>query len=262
MDPRETAQANATASATLLAALASGGVREVVFSPGSRSTPLVLAAARHPALRTWPVLDERVAGFLALGLARASGRPVALLCTSGSAGAHWLPALIEARQAHLPLIALTADRPPVLVGSGAGQTIDQRGLFGRFVAYDATLPVPGPGVPPAVFAAFAEDALLAGGPAHLNLPFDEPLWRPDAEAGPVAARAGLARAGHADLQVPETLVEFLEAGRRGVILAGPESVTGPEGAAALDALERRWAGRCWSRPRRARGSGPAIPPRV
>ena len=120
-----------------------GGVRHVVVCPGSRSAPLALAAAdAGPDLRTWVVLDERVAGFFALGLALESGRPAAVLVTSGSAGANLLPALVEAWAAAVPMVALTADRPWELHGFGAAQTMPQAGLFGRFVRTSESLPAP------------------------------------------------------------------------------------------------------------------------
>ena len=104
------------------------GLQQAVISPGSRSTPLTLALARHPAVESLPVLDERAAGFLALGLARRTRRPVVLLCTSGTAGANYLPAVIEAREAGVPLLVLTADRPPEMRDCASGQTIDQQKL--------------------------------------------------------------------------------------------------------------------------------------
>ena len=234
------AQANGRAAATLLGVLAQGGVQAVVFSPGSRSTPLVLAALAHPDLEAVPVLDERAAGFLALGMARASRRPVVLICTSGSAGAHWLPAVIEARQDHLPLILLTADRPPELVGSGAGQTIDQRRFFGAFVVAEAQLPSPEPGLATGVFAAFAEDALAAvvRGPVHLNVPFREPLWSPEVDYTPPAARPGFFGPAKISTEIHglEALATALAAARRGVIYCGPGD-DDPWGEAA-DALAR------------------------
>lgn len=113
----------------LMHGFADGGVTDVVISPGSRSTPLVLAAHHHPALACHDVIDERSAGFFALGQARVTQRPTLLVCTSGSAGAHYLPALVEARQAALPMLVLTADRPLELDRCGANQTIDQVKLF-------------------------------------------------------------------------------------------------------------------------------------
>jgi 2-succinyl-5-enolpyruvyl-6-hydroxy-3-cyclohexene-1-carboxylate synthase len=122
--------------------LARCGLQDVCIAPGSRSTPLTLAFYAHPNIRIHSHLDERSAGFFGLGLALAADRPVALLCTSGSAGANFFPAIIEAYMSQVPLLVLTADRPPELRHSGANQTIDQIKLFGDHVlwAVDAALP--------------------------------------------------------------------------------------------------------------------------
>src|SRR3954447_4954310 len=111
--------------------LARCGLRFAVTSPGSRSTPLVLCLAREDRLRALSLIDERCAAFFALGLAKASGVPAVLACTSGTAAANYLPAVVEAWEARVPLIVLTADRPPELRDIGAGQTIDQIKLYGR-----------------------------------------------------------------------------------------------------------------------------------
>jgi 2-succinyl-5-enolpyruvyl-6-hydroxy-3-cyclohexene-1-carboxylate synthase len=131
----------------LLDSLADAGVREVVISPGSRSTPFVHAAIRHPLLTTTDLIDERSAGFYALGQGRATGRPSVLLCTSGTAGANYLPAVIEAGMSHTPLVVLTADRPFELAGCAAPQTIDQVKLFGDHprAFFELGMPDPSPG---------------------------------------------------------------------------------------------------------------------
>jgi len=161
--------------------LARSGVEEVCVSPGSRSTPLAVTAATVEGLRLWSILDERSAGFFALGLAKASRRPVALVCTSGSALANYAPAVVEAHYAGVPLIVSSADRPPELREWGAGQTIDQVGFFGDRVRYFAELPIPTAGARMLRFAramgcrAVAEASGLRPGPVHLNWPFREPL---------------------------------------------------------------------------------------
>nr|WP_242518501.1 2-succinyl-5-enolpyruvyl-6-hydroxy-3-cyclohexene-1-carboxylic-acid synthase [Halochromatium roseum] len=171
-------------SLALLEGMMSAGLRDLVLSPGARSTPLLIAGQQLEAtgcLQLTPILDERSAAFFALGMARAQLRPVALLATSGSAPAHWYPAVIEAAEVGLPLLLLSADRPPRLRGWGANQTIDQTRLFGAFVRefHD-------PGLPQATAAALKAQRALGrrvalvssgqrAGPVHLNLPFDEPL---------------------------------------------------------------------------------------
>jgi len=115
--------------------LARCGLRAACTSPGSRSTPLVLSLARERRIRCFSHIDERCAGFFALGLAKASAAPVAVACTSGTAAAEYAPAVIEAHEARVPLIVLTADRPPELRDTGAGQTIDQVKLYGSAVKW-------------------------------------------------------------------------------------------------------------------------------
>ncbi|MGH7285972.1 MAG: thiamine pyrophosphate-binding protein, partial [Polyangiaceae bacterium] len=114
----------------LFSSLASAGVTDVVVSPGSRSTPFVVAAVREPTITCHSVIDERAAAFFALGQARITGRPSVLLCTSGTAAAHYLPAIIEAGSAFIPLLVVTADRPTELQECAAPQTIDQTKIYG------------------------------------------------------------------------------------------------------------------------------------
>ncbi len=218
-------------SLALLAGLVDGGLGHLVLSPGSRSTPLVLAAQRLPGIDLTPILDERSAAFFALGLARASRRPVALLCTSGSAAGHWLPAVIEAAESGVPLVLLTADRPPQLRGWGANQTIDQTRLFGSFVRefHDPGLPQRGATALKAMRALGRRAAAVASnphpGPVHINLPFPEPLVPREGCAEVPEHLPGLRASGPApgrrqvlDL-VPGSLAPLLRG--RGLICCGP-----------------------------------------
>ena len=173
--------------------LARCGLREACTSPGSRSTPLVLTLAREPRIRATSHLDERSGGFFALGLAKTSGRPVALACTSGTAAANYAPAVIEAREARVPLLVLTADRPPELRDLGAGQTIDQVKLYGSAAKWYLEVDEH-PATPERMrwmrqLACRAFWTSLDGrpGPVHLNFSLREPLVLdaplPDEEPG-------------------------------------------------------------------------------
>jgi 2-succinyl-5-enolpyruvyl-6-hydroxy-3-cyclohexene-1-carboxylate synthase len=168
-------------ASALIDGLVDAGLERLVLSPGSRSTPLVLAAQRHPALELIPVLDERSAAFFALGLARASRRPVGVICTSGSAPAHWLPAVVEANASAVPLVLMSADRPARLRPWGANQTVDQTRLFGAFVLefHDPGEPDDDPDSLKAMHALGARAAMVSSGrrsgPVHVNLSFPEPL---------------------------------------------------------------------------------------
>jgi 2-succinyl-5-enolpyruvyl-6-hydroxy-3-cyclohexene-1-carboxylate synthase len=188
-----------TAFAAVLAdELARCGLREVVVAPGSRSTPLAMAfweLERAGRVRLHVRIDERSASFTALGLAKGSGRPVAVLCTSGTAAANFHPAVIEADESAVPLLVLTADRPPELRGTGASQTIDQVKLYGSAVRWYAEAGVPErrPGMAgywrSLACRAWAHAAGALGtlpGPVHLNLPFRDPLV-PDDGSGPEAS---------------------------------------------------------------------------
>ncbi|MCP4040745.1 MAG: 2-succinyl-5-enolpyruvyl-6-hydroxy-3-cyclohexene-1-carboxylate synthase, partial [Gammaproteobacteria bacterium] len=127
------AELNLRWATALVDGLVSGGVKQVVISPGARSTPLTMACAIHVALRDWVHPDERSAAFFALGLIKGGGAPVAVVATSGSAPANWYPAVIEAGYGGYPLVLVSADRPAELQDCGANQTIDQNHLFGRQV---------------------------------------------------------------------------------------------------------------------------------
>jgi 2-succinyl-5-enolpyruvyl-6-hydroxy-3-cyclohexene-1-carboxylate synthase len=150
---------NSLWGSVLVETLARLGVRQAVISPGSRSTPLTVQFARHAQFEAIPVLDERSAAFFALGLARQSHRPVVLLCTSGTAGANYFPAVIEARESGVPLIVITADRPPEMRECRSGQTIDQQKLFGGYVNFYHELCVPEGSVPTCAVARRRSGAL-------------------------------------------------------------------------------------------------------
>ncbi|MGN8027911.1 2-succinyl-5-enolpyruvyl-6-hydroxy-3-cyclohexene-1-carboxylic-acid synthase [Microbacterium sp. 22242] len=200
--PPDGASPASEAAVRLLTGLVEQGVRDLVLSPGSRSQSLALAAvalARSGSVRVHVRVDERVAGFTALGLARESRAPAALICTSGTAAAGYLPAVMEAFHSGVPMILLTADRPPELRGVGANQATIQPGMYRAWVRLGVDAPVP-EDADPTVFSALAADAAAAAmgamgtglegvaGPVHLNLPAREPLSGPLPE--PLAASAG------------------------------------------------------------------------
>ena len=178
--PLRQALLNRSAALALLESLAQAGLQNLVLSPGSRSTPIALAAAtleERGLLQLHVVLDERAAAFFALGLCQRARSPVAPACTSGSAPGHYLPALLEAKESGDPLLVLSADRPEALRESGALQTTDQRQLFMGVTRYQEQLVAPEP-TSWMLSAQRAWGALLEvpAQPVHLNLPFPEPLW--------------------------------------------------------------------------------------
>ncbi len=161
--------------------LARCGMEHACTAPGSRNTPIVLSLVREPRIRSWSHIDERCAGFFALGAAKRSGRPVAVTCTSGTAAANLAPAVIEARHARVPLIVLSADRPPELREVGAGQTIDQVKLYGDAVKWffevgvDTATPESLRWIRTLACRAYWTALHGAPGPVHLNFPLREPL---------------------------------------------------------------------------------------
>ena len=214
--------------------LAACGLQAVCIAPGSRSTPLTLAFARHPTINHYLHLDERSAAFFALGLALATDRPVALLCTSGTAAAEFHGAIIEAYQSHVPLLVLTADRPHEVRYSGANQTIDQVKMYGDHVLWSFDM-----AIPQANAAGLTLRALktLAGraygladgvvkGPVHLNFPFRQPL---EPEGPPLPAISALDRPAvkiERGLLAPtpqqiDQLTTIINQHERGLIICGP-----------------------------------------
>jgi 2-succinyl-5-enolpyruvyl-6-hydroxy-3-cyclohexene-1-carboxylate synthase len=226
------------------------GMTHAVTSPGSRNAPLALTLAGRDELEAVSVLDERCAGFFALGMAKASGRPVAVTCTSGTAAANLHPAVIEAHEARVPLIVLTADRPPELREVGAGQSIDQLKLYGDAVTWFVEVGTHDPGRATAIHhRALACRAYWTAlgerpGPVHLNFPLREPL-APEPEPMEAADWAGrpdgrpwteLRRhtaAPHAD--DVQALAARIAAEPRGVIVCGPTAEAIAEPAARLAA---------------------------
>ncbi len=240
----------------IVASLTDAGVGDVVVSPGSRSTPLALALAAGPA-RLHVIIDERSGGFFALGLARASGRPIALVCTSGTAPAHYLPAVIEASLTGLPLIILSADRPPELHGAGASQTIDQHHLFGRFVRrFDDLGPPDGSALALRALRRKMVQAVAAAcgpwpGPVHVDVPLRKPLEPGPATTAAEHAAVALVRtlAGHGprpaggNVRVPDTALDPVAAAiagcRRGLIVATAGPVGWRDHRAQVFELARR-----------------------
>ncbi len=213
------------------------GCRYFVISPGSRSTPLVVAAARHRAVTAQVAVEERGAAFHAVGYGRAAGRPAVLVCTSGTALANYLPAVVEAAQDQVPMLVLSADRPPELQAAGANQTIAQRGIFGAHTRWSFELPVPAPRVDPRVVLTTVDQAVFRAGaapagPVHLNCPFPEPLepvpvpllpgaagarWRSGGE--PFTTYQGQGTAA-AEGDAVAALLSLVEGSRRGLLVAG------------------------------------------
>ena len=247
--------------ASFAAGLVEHGVTDVVISPGSRSTALALTLHAQPKLRTWIQLDERSAGFFALGQARRTGRPSVLVCTSGTAAANYFPAIIEAHHAGVPMIVCTADRPPELRDWGSHQTIDQVKIYGATTRWAADLAVAGE-LSPTQGQLVAHRAVVSAtginpGPVHLNWPLREPLeplaavpvieapnraapvTPGDSNAGAPVSPGGGSALGDGVLGAPVSPGEGNAPGRsaplaalksyeRGVIIVGPDAAAGLE----------------------------------
>ncbi len=237
--PFDRRNANLLWSSILVETCHRAGARVAVVCPGSRSGPLAIAFASSHArgeIETISVLDERSAAFLALGMAKKSGRPVIVVCSSGTAGANFLPAAIEAQHARVPLLLLSADRPPELRDCHAGQAIDQAKLFGSAVNGYAELALPEARLEmlqylrQSVLQAIAKTQLPVPGPVHLNVPFREPLAPLPEDLPPLALDEGF-WAGVAPPVLPRQHAvipwQTWQACPRGVIVAGPAAPTDP-----------------------------------
>lgn len=225
------------------------GVRDVVISPGSRSTPLALTFAEHPGLKHWINMDERSAAFFALGMAKQQNRPVALVCTSGTAAANYYPAIVEAHYSRVPLVVLTADRPHELRDVGAPQAVDQIGMFQGFVKWFHEMALPDGSkemlryVRSKASRATAAAVQENQGPVHLNFPFREPLipdfslpdlWKND---GTSYYRYSLGRQLLAPAEANEIIGE-LKSLKKGVIVCGP--ITDESIAEEVVQLSKAW----------------------
>jgi 2-succinyl-5-enolpyruvyl-6-hydroxy-3-cyclohexene-1-carboxylate synthase len=244
----------ATDTYTLLRAfvdeLARCGMRAACTSPGSRNTPLLLSLAREGRLRCYSHVDERCAGFFALGLAKASGLPVAVTCTSGTAVAELLPAAIEAHEARVPLLLLTADRPPELRDNGAGQAIDQLKLFGGAAKWFFEVGTHDAGPERLrwmrTLACRAYWTALEGRPGavHLNFPLREPLVAgealPDDDTGRPDGRPYVSRPRTrlVATATDDTLQKLVSGAQRGVVVAGRHERNTPLGKVAAEFAHR------------------------
>lgn len=218
--------------------LAKAGVDSAVISPGSRSTPMALLLAEHPDIKVYIQIDERSAAFFALGLAKASNKPVALLCTSGTAAANYYPAIVEAKNARVPLIVLTSDRPHELRDIGAPQAIDQNQLYGTNVKWFAEMALPDAdeSMLRYVRSSAAKSVYVASqvpaGPVHLNFPFREPLIptydgafteKAFVEQAPLLLTEGKRTLSQQSI---EQLAHFLSGKEKGLIVCGALAAEG------------------------------------
>ena len=240
--------------------LARTGLKAVCIAPGSRSTPLTMAFAEHGGIRIYPHMDERSAGFFALGMAMATNEPIALVCTSGSATANFFPAIVEAHESRIPLIVLTTDRPPELRHSGANQTIDQIKMYGDYALWSVDAPVPES--QPAALTIRALRTLAARayatadgiggrkGVVHVNLPFRKPLEPIEVETDhtELTEESGEGYVGAFTVMtdgamIPSvaqmtTLVSIIDRHERGIIVCGTKSL-GENFTAAVAQLSQR-----------------------
>jgi 2-succinyl-5-enolpyruvyl-6-hydroxy-3-cyclohexene-1-carboxylate synthase len=225
-------------ASVLAETLARLGLTTAIVCPGSRSAPLTVALAQHPQIEAIPILDERSAAFFALGVARCTGKPTALICTSGTAGANFYPAVIEARESKIPLLILTADRPPELRDCNAGQTIDQQKLYGTFPNWYSELSLPALDVHLLAYLRqtliYAHERTLypVAGVVHLNIPFRDPLAPlPQPEAERFATHFPADFFAAVTLPLPPLLlppIPPIPSSPRGLIIAGIAQPSSPE----------------------------------
>lgn len=230
--------------------LANSGLKHVVISPGSRSTPLAMTMCEHKEINEWITVDERSAAYFALGMAKQTKVPVALICTSGTAAANYFPAIIEARYNRVPLVILTADRPHELRDVGAPQAIDQIKMYGNYVKWFQEMPLPEVSEEMLAFARTTANRAVQiakegnAGPVHLNFPFREPLT-PDFSIdnlwGSLDAKPthtiynGVKTVSEREI---ETLLQKLDSKRKGMIVCGPQE--DPALVFSIAKLAQKW----------------------
>jgi 2-succinyl-5-enolpyruvyl-6-hydroxy-3-cyclohexene-1-carboxylate synthase len=223
LEPTDTGQLQAR---LMIEELIRCGVRRFCLSPGSRNTHLLLAATANELAETRSFIDERAAAFFALGLAKATGEPAVLICTSGTAVANYLPTVIEASQSSTPLIILSADRPVELRNTGANQTIDQVNIFGKYTRWFHDLPVPDPATPLDMILTVIDRMVISArsqpaGPVHLNCQFAEPM---------VSERDRSIRE-----ELPDSISSWLESKEP---FSGPVSRAAPHISGEIDPVKR------------------------
>jgi len=215
--------------------LATLGVKHVCISPGSRSTPLTLAAVYNKKLICLKIIDERSSAFFASGIARTTGKPVVLICTSGTATAEYYPAIIEAYQQRIPLIVCTADRPPELVNKGANQTINQKNLYANHIRFFADAGLPDISkkklqtIQKIAVQSFEVAALNNKGPVHINFPFEKP-FEPGTYTDTIplyfklqyTRKKELTQTARVKTKRVESLVKIIAKAKRGLIIVGPD----------------------------------------
>lgn len=234
-------------SRLIIEELLANGVQHFVLSPGSRSTPLAMAAILHPDAETVVHFDERGAAFYALGYARAACRPAVLICTSGTAVANYFPAIVEACQDHIPMLVLTADRPPELLFCGANQAIDQTKIFSSYAKSFFSLPCPDEAISDAYVSTTIDQAVYQSmrspkGVVHLNCSFREPLHEKVKQERNLRRRKG----AFTEYAVPEmklslsamqTVMKVIGQSKRGLLLIG--RVDGEESREALASFAKK-----------------------
>lgn len=215
--------------------LAKLGVKHICISPGSRSTPLTLAAAYNKKFKCLNIVDERSSAFFATGIARVTGTPVVLICTSGTATAEYYPAIIEAYQQRIPLIVCTADRPPELINRGANQTINQKNLYANHIRFffDAGLPKISKqklaSIKKISIQSFEISSFKDKGPVHINFPFEKP-FEPETYTDKIPVDFELNYKTKDELIFPsqvnqkkvETLIQLISNAHKGLIIVGPD----------------------------------------